>query len=66
MLDPRSCITRRAFFWSDTSDGWEQVAGIEANEAELGVESKSSSAVVHTNPRTEDCQKVGLGWLVCL
>ncbi|KAH0994942.1 hypothetical protein GBA52_018806 [Prunus armeniaca] len=48
--------SRRAFFCSDASDGFDQVVEVEAKKAgtEGEAESKSSSAIVPTNPRPED------------
>lgn len=56
-------LGRRAFFCSDSSDGSEQVVEIDGKGSESGAESKSSSAIVPTNPRPEDYLTVGL--LVC-
>lgn len=57
--------SRRAFFCSDASDGSDQVVEVEAKKAGTDgeAESKSSSAIVPTNPRPEDYLTVG--WLWC-
>ncbi|KAF3454122.1 hypothetical protein FNV43_RR04569 [Rhamnella rubrinervis] len=47
-------LGRHAFFSSDSSDGSEQVVEIDIKRSESGAESKSSSAIVPTNPRPED------------
>ncbi|PQP99773.1 lon protease homolog 1 mitochondrial [Prunus yedoensis var. nudiflora] len=48
--------SRRAFFCSDASDGSDQVVEVEVKKAgtDGDAESKSSSAIVPTNPRPED------------
>lgn len=56
-------LGRRAFFCSDSSDGPEQVVEVDVKGYESGAESKSSSAIVSTNPRPEDYLTVG--WLLC-
>lgn len=55
-------LTGRAFC-SDASDVPEPVAEIEAKAGEVGAEdaeSKSSSAIISTNPRPEDYLTVGI------
>ncbi|XP_048324531.2 lon protease homolog 1, mitochondrial [Ziziphus jujuba] len=47
-------LGRRAFFCSESSDGSEQVVEVDVKGSESGAESKSSSAIVPTNPRPED------------
>lgn len=59
----RTRLSGRAFFCSDASDGSQPVVEIEAKAEEAGaedVESKSSSAIIPTNPRPEDYLTVGI------
>lgn len=56
-------LSGRAFFCSDASDGSQPVVEIDAKVEEAGAEdaeSKSTSAIIPTNPRPEDYMTVGI------
>lgn len=64
MFTPKSRnLGRRALFCTDTSEGSEHLVEIVVKDAELGAQSRSSSAIVPANSRTEDYLKVVVGWL---
>lgn len=63
MLSRKSqCLVRRSLFCSDATDGSEKVVKFEVKESESGAQSKGSSAVPPTFPKTG--ANLTVGWLV--